>query len=60
MCLDLNPEESPRGWTIVSNQLPSAPNKTCHSGLSLTDSSTIFKNSSEIKMLKHVEHEHGG
>ena len=22
MCLDLNPEESPHGWTIVSNQLP--------------------------------------
>ena len=22
MCLDLNPEESPPGWTIVSNQLP--------------------------------------
>ena len=61
MCLDLNPEESPHGWTIVSNNSLKITTKTCHSGLSLTHDSTIVKNSSEIKMLdKYVEHEHGG
>ena len=48
------------GLLLATNSLIKAPTKTCHSGLSLTDGSTIFKNSSEIKMLEHVEHEHGG
>ena len=44
------------GLLLASNSLKL---KTCHSGLSLTDGSTIFKNLSEIKMFKHVQHEHG-